>query len=85
MTSRPSDPAPGRAARTTLEGGLPARLELHDGRVRTVLRVHDAWRVGNRWWRGEAPSRHYLLELDDGVTLEVYEQQGAWHLERVVD
>lgn len=74
-----------RGLRAALQDGLPSRLELGDGRVRTVVRVHDAWRVGNRWWRGEAPSRHYLLELDDGVTLEVYEQAGGWHLERVAD
>ena len=61
------------------------RGTLSDGRVRDVVRVHDAWRVGNRWWRGEAPSRHYLLELEDGLTLEVYEQAGAWRLERVLD
>ena len=73
-----------QVTRAALRDGLPARVELSDGRVHEVLRVHDAWRVGNRWWRGEAPSRHYLLELDDGVTLEVYEQAGAWHLERVV-
>ncbi len=77
MTSRP--------ARATLQDGLPARVQLGDGRVRTVRHVHDAWRVGNRWWRGEAPSRHYLLELDDGLVLEVYEQAGGWHLERVTD
>ena len=71
--------------RAALHNGLPARVELGDGRVRDVVRVHDAWRVGNRWWRGETPSRHYLLELDDGLTLEVYEQAGAWRLERVLD
>jgi hypothetical protein len=71
--------------RAALHDGLPARVELGDGRVRDVVRVHDAWRVGNRWWRGEAPSRHYLLELDNGLTLEVYEQAGAWRLERVLD
>lgn len=81
----PPPPTAGRVARAALRDGLPARLELADGRVRTVLRVHDAWRVGNRWWRGEAPSRHYLLELDDGLTLEVYEQAGAWRLERMLD
>lgn len=71
--------------RAAMKGGLPARVELGDGRIRDVVRVHDAWRVGNRWWRGEAPSRHYLLELDDGLTLEVYEQAGAWRLERLLD
>lgn len=74
-----------QVTRAALRDGLPSRLQLSDGRIRSVLRVHDAWRVGNRWWRGETPSRHYLLELDDGVTLEVYEQAGAWHLERVAD
>ena len=69
-------PPAAHVTRAALQGGLPARIETSDGRVRTVLQVHDAWRVGNRWWRGETPSRHYLLE--------VYEQGGAWHLERLV-
>lgn len=78
-------PASTRIVRAALRDGLPARVELGDGRVRDVTHVHDAWRVGNRWWRGEPPSRHYLLELSDGVTLEVYEQDGTWRLERVMD
>ena len=64
--------------------GLPARLR-HDGRVHAVLAVLDVWRVGNRWWRGEAPSTHYLLDLDGGITAEVCEQAGDWHWLRVLD
>ena len=70
--------------RTWLHDGLPARLE-HGGRVRTVAHILDVWRVGNRWWRGEAPSTHYLLELEDEATVEVCEQEGAWRLLRVMD
>ena len=70
--------------RTSSRDGLPARLE-HEGRIRAVTDVLDVWRVGNRWWRGEAPSTHYLLELDGDVTAEVLEQAGAWHWVRVMD
>lgn len=76
---------PRTSLRAALRDGLPARLDLGDGRVRNVVQVHDAWRVGNRWWRGETPTRHFLLELDDGVTLEAYEADGRWHLERILD
>jgi hypothetical protein len=33
--------------------------------------VLDAWRYGGRWWLGEPPRDHYLLELDDGRVVEV--------------
>lgn len=64
--------------------GLPVRLR-HDGRAHAVLAVLDVWRVGNRWWRGEAPSTHYLLELEGEVTAEVLEQAGVWRWVRVMD
>lgn len=70
--------------RTSSRDGLPVRIE-HEGRVHTVAAVLDVWRVGNRWWRGEAPSTHYLLELEDDVTAEVFEQGGAWRWVRVMD
>lgn len=70
--------------RTSSREGLPVRLE-RDGRVHAVTAVLDVWRVGNRWWRGELPSTHYLLELENEVTAEVLEQGGAWCWVRVMD
>lgn len=70
--------------RASLRDGLPARIE-HDGRVHAVVAVLDVWRVGNRWWRGEPLSTHYLLELDGERTVEVLEQAGSWRWLRVLD
>lgn len=69
----------------TLRDGLPCRVALEDGRPRAVRGVLDAWRVGNRWWRREAPSDHYLLDLDGGLVAEVFVQDGRWQLERILD
>jgi hypothetical protein len=41
---------------------LPDRVPLPDGRVLTVRRIHDVWRVGNRWWRGDPPTLHLLVD-----------------------
>lgn len=70
--------------RTSTRDGLPVRIE-HDGRILAVAAVLDVWRVGNRWWRGESPSTHYLLELSGELTAEVLEQGGTWRLVRVMD
>lgn len=70
--------------RTWARDGLPHRVEV-DGRVRAVRYVLDAWRVGDRWWRGEAPSDHWLLELEDGAILELRERDGVWELAGTLD
>lgn len=62
----------------------PQQLQLHD-RWRRVARVLDAWRYGGRWWLGEAPRDHYLLELDDGRVVEVTREGDEWLLTRTAD
>lgn len=76
---------PRSVLRVTLRDGLPRQVALDDGRPREVLAVLDAWRVGNRWWRREPPSHHYLLELDGGLTADVFVQAGTWRLEGILD
>lgn len=66
------------------DDGAPRAVTLR-GRTRAVRRLLDAWRAGGRWWRGEAPSDHYRLELEDGVTVRVRHQAGAWTVEGVDD
>ena len=60
----PRPPRPGSGpVRVVLDGDLPVRVDLGDGRIRRVAAVLDAWRVGNRWWRNEPPSTHLLVDL----------------------
>lgn len=40
----------------------------------------DHWRYGGRWWLGETPRDHYLLELAGGQVVEVARREGAWFL-----
>ncbi len=63
---------------------LPTAVTLH-GREHRVTRLLDAWRVGGRWWRGEAPSDHYRLELEGGVIVRARRQGGAWSIDGVDD
>jgi hypothetical protein len=64
--------------------GQPRQLHLRE-RWQRVARVLDAWRYGGRWWLGEAPRDHYLLELTDGQVVEVYREGEAWVLARTAD
>lgn len=63
----------------------PPRTITWRGRAHTVTRVLETWRVGGRWWRGEAPSDHYRLEVEGGATLRVRRREGAWEVEGVDD
>jgi len=76
--------------------GLPQRVQLTMDDLRTVINVHDAWRVGNRWWRGETPSLHLLVDLTGDVTAEIYADEATsptqrhrseprWRIERLLD
>jgi len=77
---------------------LPDRIVLPDGRTLRVRRLHDAWRVGNRWWRGEPPTVHLLVDAapdgarpgdpDDALTLEIHRDDvpdAPWRPERTWD
>lgn len=63
----------------------PRVISTPGGRPRAVRRVLDAWRAGNRWWHGERPSQHLLVELEDGHAAEVAYENGGWVLERTLD
>ncbi len=50
-----------------------------------VRRILDRWRYGGRWWRGEPPRDYFLLELEGGRLLEVYQEAGRWVASRWLD
>lgn len=62
-----------------LGDGLPCRCQVN-GRWFGVNRLLDAWRYGGRWWLGEAPRDHYLLELEDGRVAEITREGDEWFL-----
>ncbi|MGH7904682.1 MAG: hypothetical protein ACREPA_11265 [Candidatus Dormibacteraceae bacterium] len=64
-------------------GGEPKAL-LYRGSWRRVLRVEEAWRVDDGWWRSPEVHRTYLrLALEGGTLLTVFQDpEGAWWLQR---
>jgi len=64
--------------------GQPSKLEgpRKPVKVRYIL---DAWRYGGRWWRDEAPRDYYLLELETGHIVEIYQSVESWVLSRISD
>ncbi len=63
----------------------PRSVPTPGGRPRAIRRILDAWRAGNRWWQGEPPSQHLLVELEDGHAAELAHENGEWTLERTLD
>ncbi len=50
-----------------------------------VRRILDFWCYGGRWWLNEPPRDYYLLELDSGHVVEVYNAADNWTLSRIAD
>lgn len=69
---------------TTDKIGNPSGL---DGPRRSVKvrRILDFWRYSARWWEGQAPRAYYLLELETGHVIEVYQSTDTWVLSRISD
>lgn len=54
--------------------------------TRKVLSVVDEWRYDGHWWEPTELRRHYyLLELDGGTQLELFQEGGAWWAARASD
>ncbi len=49
------------------------------------MRVIDQWRYDGRWWEDEVGRDYYLVELADGVRLELFMEGGAWWLSKMSD
>lgn len=57
-----------------------------DGRPRRVLAVIDSWRYDGRWWEGKGLHRDYFfVELEGGVRVELFSEEGDWWVARVSD
>lgn len=54
--------------------------------TRKVVSVVDSWRYDGRWWEQvELRRDYYLLELDGGTQLELFQEGGAWWAARASD
>ncbi len=85
---RPASPAarPGpAAARAAAPAGRPAARG-QAARPRRVLAVIDRWRYDGRWWDGHELHRDYFfVELEGGVRVELFVEEGDWWVARVSD
>ncbi|NLG08682.1 MAG: hypothetical protein GX560_05440 [Deinococcales bacterium] len=51
-----------------------------------MVSVLDSWRYDGRWWEAvELHRDYYLLELDGGTQLELFNEGGAWWAARASD
>jgi hypothetical protein len=50
------------------------------GRQRRVESVEDSWRIDDEWWRAEISRRYFLVALDGGRRLTLYQDllSGEW-------
>lgn len=62
------------------EQGLPAAILWH-GLYRRVRAIHDTWRIDDEWWRDEIARRYFVIELEGGRRLTVFQDlvRDAWY------
>jgi len=65
------------------QAGVPAAI-IRKGARRRVLQAKDTWRIDDEWWRQEISRRYYLLELEGGIRLTVFQDilSGKWYEQR---
>jgi hypothetical protein len=74
------------AARAAAGAGRGARGRRPAARPRRVLTVIDRWRYDGRWWDGHELHRDYFfVELEGGVRVELFVEEGDWWVARVSD
>ncbi|HEX7040692.1 MAG TPA: hypothetical protein VF202_11285 [Trueperaceae bacterium] len=82
-------PPPARAPTPTGGPGSPTGRPAPRGqaaRPRRVLTVIDRWRYDGRWWDGHELHRDYFfVELEGGVRVELFVEEGDWWVARVSD
>jgi len=65
------------------QAGVPAAI-IRKGARRRVLQAKDTWRIDDEWWRQEVSRRYFLLELEGGIRLTVFQDlvSGKWYEQR---
>ena len=60
--------------------GVPRRVGAGD-RQRRVVRIVDAWRIDDEWWRATISRRYMVVMLDDGVARTIFQDLigGGWY------
>ena len=64
-----NQPAP---AAVEADAGLP-RAVLWRGSFLRVAAIHDTWRIDDEWWREEIARRYFVVELQGGRRLTLYQ------------
>ena len=64
----------------------PQRSRPRPPQYRRVIQVIDQWHYDGSWWEEFEVSRdYYLLELEGGTRLELYQEGGQWWLVQTGD
>ncbi len=52
-----------------------------EGIRQDVVRIRDVWQIEVEWWRDPVARRYFLVVLDDGVILAIFQDliAGDWH------
>lgn len=78
--------APGAQAPSAVAWDPPAGPARARAATRRVISVVDDWRYDGHWWEPTELRRHYyLLELDGGTQLELFQEGDAWWAARASD
>jgi hypothetical protein len=78
MKSSPCEPVP---LDVVARHGTPEAVRVRSRRLLRVRAVIDLWRIEDEWWRSPVSRAYYLLELENGVHLTVFQDliTGQWY------
>jgi hypothetical protein len=64
--------------------GTPVMVQVRKRRLR-VKEIANTWRVDEEWWRRLISRLYFLLELESGVRLTVFQDlvSGGWYKQNV--
>ncbi len=60
--------------------GMPS-AELTHGVLRRVTAISEMWRIDDEWWRAEISRQYYLVELEGGTRVTIFQDlvTRAWY------
>jgi len=58
--------------------GLPVMVQVRKRNLR-VREIMNTWRIEEEWWRAPISRLYFLLELENGMRLTLFVENGNWY------
>lgn len=77
MKNSPYDP---ELAEVAVLDGIPSKVRIKQRYIK-VTNIINMWRIDEDWWRTPISRMYFLLELENGVRITVFQDliHGSWY------